>query len=247
MRGLENPDIFKQTKITIKYINKMKKILFLIMSVMVLTGCQSREEKAVELIKQDMFKTLYDFESYEPIETKIDSAFTSIYSDTLALLYATQVKEMFDELDDAKTDYELANSSMEIWADSYSTLGRYKFNEAKEKVNNYINKINNTLKIANSIYEKIKKRNLEIGHNFIGWKAQHKFRCKTKGGNFDLGDYIYVFDKDMKSIIYKEDLDNDSNDRLKGLINEAINTEDKKNEQGDAQSAEADSLSRAIK
>lgn len=51
----------------------------------------------------------------------------------------------------------------------------------------------------------------------------------------------------MKSIIYKEDLDNDSNDRLKGLINEAINTEDKKNEQGDAQSAEADSLSRAIK
>ena len=37
-----------------------------------LVGCQSREEKAAELIKQEMFKTLYDFESYEPIETKID-------------------------------------------------------------------------------------------------------------------------------------------------------------------------------
>ena len=84
----------------------MKKILFLMAITIMLVGCQSREEKAAELIKQEMFKTLYDFESYEPIETKIDSAFTSIYSDTLALLYANKVKDMFDELDEAKSDYE---------------------------------------------------------------------------------------------------------------------------------------------
>ena len=229
----------------------MRKILFLMAITIMLVVCQSREEKAAELIKQEMFKTLYDFESYEPIETKIDSAFTSIYSDTLALLYANKVKDMFDELDEAKSDYENAKSSMEIWADSYSTLGRYKFNEARQKVKDYIDKINSTLEVTDGIYEKIKKRNIEIGHKFIGWKAQHKFRCKTKGGNFDLGYYIYVFDKDMKSIIYKEDLDNDSNDRLKGYIHEAI-TEDEKNEPVDAhtgatQSIAADSLARALK
>lgn len=70
----------------------MKKILFLATVVLVMTGCKSREEKAAELIKQEMFKTLYDFESYEPIEIKIDSAFTSIYTDTLALMYANEVK-----------------------------------------------------------------------------------------------------------------------------------------------------------
>lgn len=220
----------------------MKNILTLITTAIIFAGCQSREEKVAELIKQEMFKTLYDFESYEPIETKIDSAFTSIYSDTLALLYATQVKEMFDKLDDAKPDYEIAKSAMEIWADSYSTLGRYKFNEAKEKVNDYIDKINSTLEVTNSIYKKIKKRNIEIGHNFIGWKAQHKFRCKTKGGNFDLGDYIYVFDKDIKSIIFKEDLDNDSNNKLKGLIYEAINTTDEKSEHSDAQTGATQSI-----
>ena len=37
-------------------------------------GCTSREEKANKLIKQDMFKTLCDFECYEPIETQLDSA-----------------------------------------------------------------------------------------------------------------------------------------------------------------------------
>ena len=51
--------------------------------------------------------------------------------------------------------------------------------------------------------------------------------------------------------IYKEDLDNDSNDRLKGYIHEAI-TEDEKNEPVDAhtgatQSIAADSLARALK
>ena len=53
---------------------------------------QTEKKKPQNLIKQEMFKTLYDFESYEPIEIKIDSAFTSIYTDTLALMYANEVK-----------------------------------------------------------------------------------------------------------------------------------------------------------
>lgn len=171
----------------------MKKILFLMAIALMMVGCKSREEKAAELIKQEMFKTLYDFESYEPIETKIDSAFTSIYTDTLALLYANEVSSMFNELDDAETEYESAKSAMEIWSDSYSSLGVYKFNEAKKKVNDYIEKIDDVLKKTENIYESIKKRNNEIGRSFIGWKATHKFRCKTKGGNFDLGNYLYVF------------------------------------------------------
>lgn len=124
----------------------MKKILFLATVVLVMTGCKSREEKAAKLIKQEMFKTLYDFESYEPIETKIDSAFTSIYTDTLALMYANEVKIKFDELEKEEAEYESAKSAMEIWSDSYSSLGVYKYNEAKRKVNNYIEKINKTLK-----------------------------------------------------------------------------------------------------
>ena len=123
----------------------MRKILFLMIFALIMAGCKSREEKVAEVIKQEMFKTLYDFESYEPIETKIDSAFTSIYTDTLALLYANEVSEMFNELDDAKMEYESAKSTMEIWSDSYSSLGVYKFNEAKKKVNDYIEKIDKQL------------------------------------------------------------------------------------------------------
>lgn len=163
----------------------MKKILFLMTVAFMMVGCKSREEKAAELIKQEMFKTLYDFESYEPIETKIDSAFTSIYTDTLALQYANEVKIMFDELDEEESKYESAKSTMEIWSDSYSSLGVYKYNEAKRTVNNYIEKINKALKKNDEVYAKIRERNLQLNRSFIGWEAMHKFRCKTKGGNFD--------------------------------------------------------------
>lgn len=64
---------------------------------------------------------------------------------------------------------------------------------------------------------------MQVKPKFYGWRVTHKFRCKTKGGNFDLGNYVYVFDKEMKSIIYKEDLDDDNNDKIKNLIDEAIN------------------------
>ncbi len=64
------------------------KVLPIILIAVIFTACQSKEEKLNKLIKDDLFKTLYDFESYEPIETIIDSAFTSIYRDSTILYSA---------------------------------------------------------------------------------------------------------------------------------------------------------------
>lgn len=234
----------------------MKKILSFLLVSLLLFGCQSREEKAQELIKQDMFKTLYDFASYEPIETKIDSAFTSIYTDTLALLYANGINEMFEELEDKRVEYESARSAMEIWADSYSSLGIYKFNEAKRKVDEYIEKMDDVLKEADDVYVKIKERKQKIGRSFIGWEAKHKFRCKTKGGNFDLGNYLYVFDKDVNQILYSKDMDSKDYLQLVGIIKEAIQSNKKnidsaktrKNTNKDTSAiSTADSLANALK
>ena len=63
----------------------MKKVLFLLVAIIALVGCKSKEEKAAEMIKKELFKTLYDFDSYQPIETKVDSAFYSAYTDSMVL------------------------------------------------------------------------------------------------------------------------------------------------------------------
>lgn len=225
----------------------MKNVLSSFLISLLLFSCQSREEKAEELIKQDMFKTLYDFESYEPIETRIDSAFTSIYNDTLALLYANTIKILFENLNDKKTEYKSDKRSMEIWANSSSSLGVYEFNEAKRRVDEYIERVDDTFKETDETYMKIRDRNKKIGHSFIGWEAKHKFRCKTRGGNFDIGNYLYVFDKDIKHILRSEDLDNKDNLQLIEIIRDVMSDNFKKKNKGDFLLSTADSLANALK
>lgn len=195
-----------------------------------LFGCKSREEKATELIKQEMFKTLYNFESYEPIETKLDSAFTSIYTDSIIKSYAYIARTFLDDVQENLDKIKDAQNTMEIWSDSYSSLGRSKYNEASDDFDKRLDKTKQYMKVVNSYMDSIKIKSANFKSEFYGWKATHKFRCKTKGGNFDLGNYTYVFDRKMNSIIYKEDIDDESNDKIKGLIDEAINSKDENGE-----------------
>ena len=204
----------------------MKKILSSLIVSLLLFGCQNREEKAAELIKQEMFKTLYNFESYEPIETKIDSAFTSIYTDSVIKSYAYIAKALLDDVEENLDKIKDDQSTMEIWSDSYSSLGRRKYNEALKNYGERLNKTKRYMEVVNNYMDSIKIISSNFKPEFYGWKASHKFRCKNKGGHFDLGNYIYVFDKKMNSIIYKEDIDDNSNNKIRNIIDEAINSKD---------------------
>lgn len=53
----------------------LKLISILSLSVLAFASCMSKEEKAAQLINTEMSKTLYDFDSYEPIETKVTEAY----------------------------------------------------------------------------------------------------------------------------------------------------------------------------
>lgn len=199
-----------------------KALLCLSIIALILSGCKSKEEKATELIKQEMFKTLYDFESYQPIETKVDSAFTSIYTDSTILSHAYIVKQLLIDVDKCLNEIREAKSTMDIWGDSYSSLSKTKYNDAYEKYKENLEKAQSYIKVVNSSIDSIKILASDFRVGFCGWKVTHKFRCKTKGGNPDIGNYIYIFDKDMKNIIHKEDQDDEALLELKKTIKEAI-------------------------
>lgn len=205
----------------------MKKILLWIAIIIpILSSCKSKEEKATEMIKNEMFKTLYDFESYQPIETKVDSAYTSIYTDSTIISHAYIARHFLDDVDKQLEEIKDAKSTMEIWGDGYSSLSRTKFNNAYEKYTEALDKAKAYIEIANLQMDTIKQLSKKFEPKFYGWKATHKFRCKTKGGNPDIGNYIYVFDEKMKNIIYQENQDDESLPKIKNLIDEAINKED---------------------
>lgn len=204
----------------------MKKLfLWIAIIIPILSSCKSKEEKAAEMIKNEMFKTLYDFESYQPIETKVDSAYTSIYTDSIILSHAYIARHLLDKVNKQFEEIKDAKSTIEIWGDGYSNLSRTKVKNAYDKYKEALNKVDSYFKIINLHTDTIKQLSEVFRPEFYGWKATHKFRCKTKGGDSEIGNYIYIFDKDIKTIIYKEDQEDESLPKIKSLIEEAINKE----------------------
>ncbi|MDR2119548.1 MAG: hypothetical protein LBP64_01555 [Tannerella sp.] len=202
----------------------MKRIILFVVTIplILFTGCQSREDKVAKLIRDDMFKTLYDFSSFEPIETIIDSAFTSIYRDSFIIEKAGLIGYYAEELAKYREKANDAISTAEIWSDSYSSYGRSKCKEALKEAETCVEQMKVLSSQAKELLKLIKERSEEISPLFCGWQVKHKFRCKSKGGNFDLGNYLYLFDESMKDIIYKEDLDDESLIKLRKQIESAL-------------------------
>lgn len=205
----------------------MKKLLLLLaITSIFFAGCKSKEEKAQEAIKKEMFKTLYDFESYEPIETKVDSSFYSIYTDTTILKYGYVIASFLKDVDNALEKAKDARNTMEIWGDSYSSYSSRKYEEAKEEWNSNMAQAKLYIKVIESVSDTIRSLAKNKNNTFNGWKVTHKFRCKTKGGNSTIGNYIYIFDKDMENIIYQEDTEDEDLNKAKKLIKEATTKEE---------------------
>jgi hypothetical protein len=201
----------------------MKKVLFLLVAIIALVGCKSKEEKAAEMIKKELFKTLYDFDSYQPIETKVDSAFYSAYTDSMVLKHGYMLNQLIKEINKAVEEVKDAREIMDIWGiDTYSSYGRSKYYEARDKAKEALNKGNIYSKMMDLESDTIRLLSRNIKHDFCGWKATHKFRCKTKGGNPSIGNYIYFFDKNMKHIIFNEDIEDENLTQVRNLIKEAI-------------------------
>ncbi len=126
----------------------MKKILLLFSIALIFCSCsKSPEDKANELIKAELRKSLYKPDSYKPIETKLDSAFTP-YDNPALFEKMEELVGMGDELNDLNRNLKRAKSSMSIRNSPYiSSFSRNEYNEAKEEYEN-----------ANSRIEKLKEK-----------------------------------------------------------------------------------------
>lgn len=185
----------------------MKQILlFFTIAALAMVGCTSNEKKAEKLINDYMFKHLHDYDSYEIVETKIDTAYNMPQYNDSILNLAMDAAEYLDDAHHFLSESESAQSSMEIWSDGYSSYSRSKWRDARKE---YIEK---TEKYALSM-DKAADKMLEINRiastldnsQMIGWKVSHKFRSNNRAGNKMLGTYTFITDKDFKSIITNYD------------------------------------------
>jgi PBP1b-binding outer membrane lipoprotein LpoB len=210
----------------------MKKIImFLLLAVVFVSCSKSPEQKANKLIKEDLKKSLVKPDTYQAVETKIDSAF-SPYADPEFIQLAIEFFDITIEMSKYQEEIENAKFTMNLYTPNSYLNDEYtkdKYNKEKEKYNN-----------ANSSFEKAKKRLekkaasireiLNKEPKFIGFQAHHTYRANNNAGNTLMGRAYYIFDKDMKNILVsmpENDLFNTSDySKLQAVIKQIENEQE---------------------
>lgn len=187
----------------------MKKVLLGAALVMLSVSCsKSLEDKANALIKDDMNKVLYHPETYDPVETQVDSAFTP-FDDPVFYEKTVQLCKLQISIDKYDRNMKDAKSSMSIWSSPYeSAYGRNEYQEAKEEYDeNSQNKKSAEIK-ANKLIDELKTR-LNKERQFIGFKAKHRYRVENNAGQTAFGEVKYLFDESMERVIVSYDMESE--------------------------------------
>lgn len=203
----------------------MKKciILLTIIATLCLTSCKSNEEKANELIRAELSKTLYNFDSYQPIETIVQEARNTAFNNEECWGYAMAANSFLNDAWEYLEKSKNAQEYMEIYgpptyySSSSSDRKYYEYKkEAKEHLETAQLNIDRSKAAVDSIkYIKAKLDTMQI----IGWEVVHKFRCKTKGGYATIGNYKYVIDKNFEKILFHIDVDDEEYKKNVSVLN----------------------------
>lgn len=185
-------------------------------------GCQSNEEKAAELIKEELSKVLYDFDSYQPIETTVIEAKASLYNDSACwekgAVLAYGMKQAMEYVDKSKE----AKNHMDIWGPPTYYSSSYSDSQYEKYKGEYVEALEKILKahkVCKGIALEIKKMAADLDTSkVIGWEVNHRFRCKTKGGYSSIGDYRYIIDEDFKNVLLREDKDNEDDKMTREVL-----------------------------
>ena len=206
----------------------MKKLFYFLAAVIVavtVTSCKSKEEKAAELIKQELSHVLYDFGSYEPIETVVTEAKHIPTNDIACVNKALDAITYHELAFEYAKDGKSALETMCIWGSPsrYSTSYSYnRYYESKYEFVDAVKKANTCIKKYNSSIDdlKIMMKNTNPSET-VGYNVEHTFRCKSKDGIWSIEHYRFIVDKKIKKIIFY--IDEDEKDEVSDFIESVQN------------------------
>jgi len=185
----------------------MKRIsIFGLLAVLLLTCCQTREEKADALIKEALMPYLVKPDSYRPVETKLDSAFAP-YDNPELLNTLGVMCGLFEERWDLKDKMQEKIRLMNVWGSGYTSEWSKKqylgYKEEYDVFNGQYEKLNQKIQLQ---YAKVDSL-VKVERQFIGFKATHNYRSDNNDGKTNIGNLFLVFDKDITEVRYIIDAD----------------------------------------
>ncbi|MBK5722488.1 hypothetical protein JGH11_16565 [Dysgonomonas sp. Marseille-P4677] len=156
----------------------MKQLIFAFAAcVLIFSSCQSKEDKAKELVKDDLYKTLHDFGSYEPIEW-------------------TELKPTYDVSKEPKErrDTLLYYGMKRMMLESFSG------GDGMLKEESYVGEYEQKRKRYKTIEDSI-----QALMPIKGYTINHTYRANTLGGNKRISTVRYDFDAELTKAVKKEE------------------------------------------
>lgn len=177
----------------------------------VFTQCTStpkKEEKALALINDHMFKTLYYYDSYQPLETRIDSAIHTPFNDTMIMKYALKIKGLKKKSAQYDEQHKRA-------LDMLTVIGGERYHR---EFMNIGDSLLSTIRQSIMYDDSIRLLGRRITPDFMGWDVTHKYSYKTKSGTIDTASQVFVVDGDLTKIINIMNVESEDYDECQRII-----------------------------
>lgn len=182
----------------------MKKLQLLFCAVaLIFTSCTlTNEEKAEKLIQESLKGTLYHPDSYEPISTRVDSAFINFEN----LAKVGELCEELGDLLDKESEYQKEMLSAERSKSIYAPNGWYydlhsqtMYNQYKQEYEEYKAKLEKLAPKIDSALSELRKVSNDIyTEEFTGWIVSHRFTSKNGANTMTMpGDMVFVCDAEF--------------------------------------------------
>ena len=186
----------------------MKKSFIFILCAVLFTCCtKTPEQKAEALIKDSVVKHLYVPDSYQPVETQLDSAFAPYLAPEL-IQGVIDFHKMLNDSKDKKEDMRRAKSSMSIWYSTYH-MSDYEIERYQQAKENYEEAQSSYNRIMSRLQEKAEwiKNKMAEEITFIGFMARHRFRANNNAGDTLFGESYYLLNPELTTIVAEWDED----------------------------------------
>lgn len=180
----------------------MKKIIYIVLVVTLMAACtQTPQQKAEALVEETVKKVLFKPDTYDPIETKLDSI-VSPYNDPDFYKEVASFSELLTEVPRCENRIESTKKDLNFYDKSFKdSFFKNEYQEAKEKYEKAVNKYENLKEKIQKKYEGIAKK-LKGEHAFSGYVIAHSFRANNNDGQTQIGNYIFFVDKNIENILY---------------------------------------------
>lgn len=166
----------------------MRTTFYFLLAAVLLVACESKEEKAEKLIKMELTKVVTNMDSYEPVETIVDSAFSPMMTPGMFKLIETVPEDL-----DAYTDLQTQATALTLSSVFDPSPDKQIMLEAVLK---YIEEMRNDFIALNDSIEGLRQQQPV----FSGYIAQHQFRYVKEEGDSISSRYLFLLDKDLKTV-----------------------------------------------